>query len=85
MIWIWDTATGFYGNTKYVNILNISAASLSHIAEELSSLLQQSHQATLSEVASRTHPVLVWGQDVIRHRRLLQHIGGDVLRGKTVS
>lgn len=42
-----------------------SAASLSHIAEELCGLLEQSHQAALSEVASRTHPILVWGQDVI--------------------
>lgn len=63
----------------------VSAASRSHIAEELRRLLQQSHQATLGEVASRTHPVLVRGQDVIRHRRLLQHIGGDVLRRKSVS
>lgn len=30
----------------------MSAAPLSHIAEELSSLLEQSHQAALSEVAS---------------------------------
>lgn len=64
---------------------NISTASQSYVAKELSGLLQQSHQATLSEVASRAHAVLVWGQDVIRHRRFLQHIGGDVLRRKTVS
>lgn len=55
---------------------------MSHIAEELSRLLEQPHQATLREVPSRTHPVLVRGQDVIRHRRLLQHVGGDVLRRK---
>lgn len=51
--------------TLNTSILTVSAASLSHIAEELSGLLEQSHQATLSEVASRTHPILVWGQDVI--------------------
>lgn len=55
-------------------------AAMPHIAEKLSGLLQQSHQAALSEVASRAHAVLVWGQDVIRHRGLLQHVGGDVLR-----
>ena len=71
--------------TLNINILNTSAVLLSHIAEELSRLLEQSHQAALREVASRTHPVLVWGQNVIRHRRLLQHVGGDVLRRKSVS
>lgn len=65
--------------------INISAVSLSHIAEELSSLLKQSHQAVLSEVAPRTHPVLVRRQDVVRHRGLLQHVGGDVLRRKSVG
>lgn len=60
---------------------NMTPASLSHIAEKLSGLLQQPHQAALGEVASGAHAVLVWGQDVIRHCRFLQHIGGDVLRG----
>lgn len=54
--------------TLNINIINISAASLSHIAEQFGSLLKQSHQATLSEVASRTHPILIRGKDVIRHR-----------------
>lgn len=71
--------------TININIINITAASLSYVAEELSSLLEQSHQAALGEVASRTHPILVRGQDVIGHRRLLQHVGGDVLRRKSVS
>lgn len=57
----------------------MTTASLSHIAEKLSGLLQQPHQAALGEVPSRAHAVLVWGQDVIRHRRFLQHVGGDVL------
>lgn len=35
-----------------LHIINISAASLSHIAEELSGLLEQSHQAALCEVTS---------------------------------
>lgn len=60
---------------------NTLLASVSYIAEKLSGLLQQPHQAALGEVASRAHAVLVWGQDVIRHCRFLQHIGGDVLRG----
>lgn len=60
---------------------NTTLARRSHIAEKLGGLLQQPHQAALGEVASRAHAVLVWGQDVIRHRRLLQHVGGDVLRG----
>lgn len=60
---------------------NMTLASLPHIAEKLGGLLQQPHQAALGEVASRAHAVLVGGQDVIRHRRLLQHVGGDVLRG----
>lgn len=71
--------------TQNLNIIIISAGPLSHIAEELSSLLEQSHEAALSEVASRTHSVLIRGQDVIRHRRLLQHVGGDVLRRRSVS
>lgn len=35
-----------------ISITNTSAALWSHIAEELSSLLQQSHQAALREVAT---------------------------------
>lgn len=64
----------------------MTTASLPHIAKKLSGLLQQPHQAALGEVPSRAHAVLVWGQDVIRHRRFLQHVGGDVLGGwKTAS
>lgn len=55
---------------------------MSHSAKELSSLLQQPHQTILCKAASRAHAVLVWGQDVVRHGRLLQHIGGDVLGEK---
>lgn len=51
-----------------------------YFAEELGGLLQQPHEAALGEVAARAHAVLIGGQDVIRHGRLLQHIGGDALR-----
>lgn len=48
-------------------------------AEELCSLLQEAHQPTLGEVATRAHPVLIRWQGVIRDCRLLKHIGGNIL------
>lgn len=83
-VWTHTFGTQLHVSMATLNI-NISAASLSHVAEELCGLLEQSHQAALGEVAPRTHPVLVRGQDVIRHRRLLQHVGWDVLRRKSVG
>lgn len=48
-------------------------------AEELCSLLQEAHQATLREVPTRAHSVLIRWQGVVRDCRLLQHIGGNIL------
>ena len=49
-------------------------------AEQLSRMLQEAHQAALSEVPARAHAVLVRGQGVIRDRRLLQHVGRNILK-----
>lgn len=57
-----------FGTQLHVSILRLKTFSVSHIAEELSRLLEQPHQAALREVPSRTHPVFIRGQDVIRHR-----------------
>lgn len=52
-----------------------------YVAEEFCSLLKKPHQTSLCEVPSWTNSVLIWGQDIIGHRRLLQDIRGDVLSG----
>ena len=56
-----------------------------HRAEELGRLLQEAHQAALSEVPAGAHAVLVRRQGVFRDGRFLQHIGRNVLRQTTVQ
>ena len=52
-----------------------------HHGEGGGGLLQEPHQARLGEVLPRADALLVGGDHVVRHCRLLQHVGRHVLEG----